>query len=101
MIQLLALLFLLFHVGNESLRVYLGKSILDLHDSFGEVLIPAILDLVNLDLKRFLLCCLLLDLSLEHLVSLLELGALEGLLDLSLDRRSNLQRLHSNLVLFD
>ena len=100
-IQFLALLLLLFHIGDESLRVYLGKSLLDLDDGFGEVLIPAFLDLVNLDLKRLLLCCLLLDLSLEHLVSLLELCALEGLLDLSLDRRSNLQRLHSNLVLFD
>ena len=81
--------------------VYLGKSVFDFDDGLGEVFVPPFLNLVNLDLKRLLLGCLLFNLSLEHLVSLLELGALERLLDFSFNCRTNLQRLHSNLVLFN
>ena len=77
------------------------EAVLDLGDSFNEVLAPVCLDLAHLNLKSLLLGCRLCNLSLDHQVAFLELGALVRIFHLGLDRDADLHRLQSHSVLLD
>lgn len=100
-VKLFTLLLLLLHVSDESGGVYLCEAIFDFRERFSFVVVPAGLNLFDLDLKSLLLLGLLCDLAVKHGVSLLELGTFIRLLYFSLNSNSNLHRLLSDFVLLD